>query len=172
MSFFVIFWAGFSSYPLYKSWLKKKSSMLVHAWLIINFHLLEYMLNLCGTVLTLQLNVRATDRPIRGLTDDAVVNFNVRLTPILPSFNTASYNAGTILETRPTGSTVYSLVSATDNDLQVPFIFEKLKSWSNIPRIVYVSDVSSELARCLFQINVCSLYIKPNWRITVVMAIM
>ncbi|XP_070182145.1 protocadherin Fat 1-like [Littorina saxatilis] len=71
-----------------------------------------------ATTTQLSLNVRATDRPIRGLTDDAVVNFNVRLTPILPSFNTASYNAGTILETRPTGSTVYSLVSATDNDLQ------------------------------------------------------
>ena len=71
------------------------------------------------TFLHLQLNVRATDRPVLGLTDDSIVNFNINISPIYPVFINAPYNAGTFDETAAVGTVLYNQVSARDADLQV-----------------------------------------------------
>ena len=71
------------------------------------------------TFLHPQLNVRATDRPVLGLTDDSIVNFNINISPIYPVFINAPYNAGTFDETAAVGTVLYNQVSARDADLQV-----------------------------------------------------
>ena len=63
--------------------------------------------------------MRATDRPVLGLTDDSIVNFNININPIYPVFLNAPYNAGTFDETVAVGTVVYSQVTARDGDLQV-----------------------------------------------------